>query len=200
MRGPADAGAWERLGRLRLRLLDREGALHGARARAGAGRRRGGARTCWREALAIEPTRARAAPSRSRPYRMLTARETIRPIVTSETSDWTPITTLGHRRERHRVGGGEGGGVGERHVQVVDELRTPVERLDAIVVHLREQEVGSAVVPGGAPARPAAIELPVPQAEDQEVGQPDEHARDDQPRGRWRRCGAAGSGSARPAR
>jgi tetratricopeptide (TPR) repeat protein len=26
-RGPADAGAWERLGRLRLRLLDREGAL-----------------------------------------------------------------------------------------------------------------------------------------------------------------------------
>src|SRR5207244_2466920 len=27
LRGPADPGAWERLGRLRLRMLDREGAL-----------------------------------------------------------------------------------------------------------------------------------------------------------------------------
>jgi tetratricopeptide (TPR) repeat protein len=27
-RGPGDAGAWERLGRLRIRLMDREGALH----------------------------------------------------------------------------------------------------------------------------------------------------------------------------
>ena len=26
-RGPSDAGAWERLGRLRLRMMDREGAL-----------------------------------------------------------------------------------------------------------------------------------------------------------------------------
>jgi hypothetical protein len=30
-RGPADAGAWERLGRLRLRLMDREGALSALR-------------------------------------------------------------------------------------------------------------------------------------------------------------------------
>jgi hypothetical protein len=30
-RGPSDAGAWERLGRLRLRLLDREGALNALR-------------------------------------------------------------------------------------------------------------------------------------------------------------------------
>ncbi|HLL92225.1 MAG TPA: hypothetical protein VK252_04735 [Solirubrobacteraceae bacterium] len=30
-RGPSDAGAWERLGRLRLRLLDREGALEALR-------------------------------------------------------------------------------------------------------------------------------------------------------------------------
>jgi hypothetical protein len=29
-----------------------------------------------------------------RPYRMLTARETIRPIVSSETTDWTPMITL----------------------------------------------------------------------------------------------------------
>src|SRR5436190_17459988 len=27
-RGPSDAGAWERLGRLRLRLMDRQGELH----------------------------------------------------------------------------------------------------------------------------------------------------------------------------
>src|SRR6202022_4539453 len=31
LRGPSDAGAWERLGRLRLRLLDREGALDALR-------------------------------------------------------------------------------------------------------------------------------------------------------------------------
>ena len=43
-RGPRDAGAWERLGRLRLHLRDREGALEGARARALARRQRGGAR------------------------------------------------------------------------------------------------------------------------------------------------------------
>ena len=42
-RGPADAGAWERLGRLRLRLMDREGALTRCAARR-ARRRRGSAR------------------------------------------------------------------------------------------------------------------------------------------------------------
>ena len=72
---------------------------------------------------------------------MFTARETIRPIVTSETSDCTPIVHLGHRAQRHRVGGRERGGVSQRHVQVVDELRPPERRLDAVVAHLREQEV-----------------------------------------------------------
>ncbi len=37
-RAPADAGAWERLGRLRLHLLDREGALAALRRGARAGR------------------------------------------------------------------------------------------------------------------------------------------------------------------
>ena len=53
-RGPADAGAWERLGRLRLRLLDREGSLQALRraAELGAG---GTVRELIEEALALEP-------------------------------------------------------------------------------------------------------------------------------------------------
>jgi tetratricopeptide (TPR) repeat protein len=58
-RGPADAGAWERLGRLRLRLMDREGALRALeRALAlGAGE---DVRDLVAQALAIEPSVARA--------------------------------------------------------------------------------------------------------------------------------------------
>ena len=58
-RGPADAGAWERLGRLRLRLMDREGALQAlerALAR-GAGAE---VRELMAQALAIEPSVAGA--------------------------------------------------------------------------------------------------------------------------------------------
>src|SRR5205807_792359 len=53
-RGPADAGAWERLGRLRLRLMDREGALGALRdaSRLGAN---GEVRDLIAQALAIEP-------------------------------------------------------------------------------------------------------------------------------------------------
>jgi hypothetical protein len=58
-RGPSDAGAWERLGRLRLRLMDREGALRALeRALAlGAGE---GVRDLLAQALAIEPSVAPA--------------------------------------------------------------------------------------------------------------------------------------------
>jgi tetratricopeptide (TPR) repeat protein len=59
-RGPSDAGAWERLGRLRLRLMDREGAL-GALRRAlalGAGEE---VQELVIQALAIEPRLAEAA-------------------------------------------------------------------------------------------------------------------------------------------
>jgi len=54
-RGPTDAGAWERLGRLRLRLVDREG-----RARSAASRKRARApgadvRELIVQALALEP-------------------------------------------------------------------------------------------------------------------------------------------------
>jgi tetratricopeptide (TPR) repeat protein len=57
-RGPADAGAWERLGRLRLRLLDREGALAALR-RAIALGADGEVNELIVQALAIEPTVAR---------------------------------------------------------------------------------------------------------------------------------------------
>src|SRR2546421_1816121 len=57
-RGPSDAGAWERLGRLRLRLMDREGALQALkRALAlGAGQE---VNELVAQALAIEPSVAR---------------------------------------------------------------------------------------------------------------------------------------------
>jgi len=53
-RGPTDMGAWERLGRLRLQLLDREGALE-ALERAGALGAEGELRDLLAQALALEP-------------------------------------------------------------------------------------------------------------------------------------------------
>src|SRR5437763_1572973 len=59
-RGPSDAGAWERLGRLRLRLMDREGALNALRRALalGAGEE---VNALVAQALAIEPSVARWA-------------------------------------------------------------------------------------------------------------------------------------------
>ncbi|HEV3318852.1 MAG TPA: hypothetical protein VG053_03840 [Solirubrobacteraceae bacterium] len=56
-RGPSDAGAWERLGRLRLRLADREGALHalGRASQLGAGE---SVQEPIERALALEPSLA----------------------------------------------------------------------------------------------------------------------------------------------
>jgi cytochrome c-type biogenesis protein CcmH/NrfG len=53
-RGPGDAGAWERLGRLRLRLLDREGALAALRRASSLGGG-GEVREMIAQALALEP-------------------------------------------------------------------------------------------------------------------------------------------------
>ena len=58
-RGPADMGAWERLGRLRLRLLDREGAIE-ALERAGALGAEGELRDLLAQALALEPRMSEA--------------------------------------------------------------------------------------------------------------------------------------------
>jgi tetratricopeptide (TPR) repeat protein len=60
VRGPADAGAWERLGRLRLRLLDREGALD-AFERAHTLHASEELQALIAQALAIEPQTAHAA-------------------------------------------------------------------------------------------------------------------------------------------
>ncbi len=56
-RGPSDAGAWERLGRLRLQLMDREGALEALRRALalGAGK---DVHELVAQALAIEPSMA----------------------------------------------------------------------------------------------------------------------------------------------
>jgi Tfp pilus assembly protein PilF len=60
LRGPSDAGAWERLGRLRLRLRDREGAVRSLERalRLGATEER---RELLARALAIEPSVSTAA-------------------------------------------------------------------------------------------------------------------------------------------
>jgi len=59
-RGPSDAGAWERLGRLRLRLMDREGTLEALRRATalGAGEE---VRELIVQALALEPRMAEAS-------------------------------------------------------------------------------------------------------------------------------------------
>ena len=54
-RGPSDAGAWERLGRLRLRLMDREGALEALQARRSRWARGEEVHELVAQALAIEP-------------------------------------------------------------------------------------------------------------------------------------------------
>jgi tetratricopeptide (TPR) repeat protein len=59
-RGPNDAGAWERLGRLRLRLLDREGALQALERALGLGAGEE-VRDLMVTALAMEPRSVSAA-------------------------------------------------------------------------------------------------------------------------------------------
>jgi len=60
LRGPADAGAWERLGRLRLRLADREGALEAFERALGLGVGEE-VRDLLAQALAMEPRAASMA-------------------------------------------------------------------------------------------------------------------------------------------
>jgi len=91
---------------------------------------------------------------------MFTARDTIRPIVSSETTDCTPMMHFA-------IGVSGIVSVGENAVLFVSET-------------LREQEVRLSVVARRASAGAAAVHLPVPQREDQQVRQPDQHAGDDQ--------------------
>jgi tetratricopeptide (TPR) repeat protein len=57
-RGPSDAGAWERLGRLRLKLMDREGALEAFRRALSLGSGEQELGELIEQALAIEPNGA----------------------------------------------------------------------------------------------------------------------------------------------
>jgi hypothetical protein len=59
-RGPTDAGAWERLGRLRLQLVDREGAVHAFEHALGLGAG-GKVRDLLIQALALEPRMTQTA-------------------------------------------------------------------------------------------------------------------------------------------
>jgi tetratricopeptide (TPR) repeat protein len=59
-RGPSDAGAWERLGRLRLRLLDREGTLEALRRASALGGDGEDVHELIVQALALEPRFAHA--------------------------------------------------------------------------------------------------------------------------------------------
>jgi cytochrome c-type biogenesis protein CcmH/NrfG len=59
VRGPTDAGAWERLGRLRLRLRDREGAVKALERALTLGASEA-VRDLLAQALAIEPSVAPA--------------------------------------------------------------------------------------------------------------------------------------------
>jgi len=57
---------------------------------------------------------------------------------------------------------------------------TSDSRLNPVVSHLREEEVRRPGLTGGAPAWPTTIGLPIPQTEDEDVGEPDQRSRDDQ--------------------
>ncbi|HEY5194916.1 MAG TPA: J domain-containing protein [Solirubrobacteraceae bacterium] len=59
-RGPTDAGAWERLGRLRLQLVDREGSVHAFERALGLGAG-GKVRDLLIQALALEPRMTQTA-------------------------------------------------------------------------------------------------------------------------------------------
>ncbi|MER5202719.1 hypothetical protein [Streptomyces sp. NPDC002825] len=72
---------------------------------------------------------------------------------------------LGPRGQRHDVGGAEGGGVGEREVEVVDEEGSPVGACQFGVELLGEGERGCGGHVVGAGGGPAAVEFEVQQGE-----------------------------------
>ncbi len=80
------------------------------------------------------------------------------------------------RAHRERVRGAERGGVRVGEVQIIGIHRTPVRRRQLGSGVLREREARLDAGVGRALGRTAAIELPVPEAEDDEVGEPDRGA------------------------
>ncbi len=86
---------------------------------------------------------------------------------------------LGPRSNRGDVGRAERGGGGEREVEIVQEFGIPTIFDVLTVRHFREDERGFAGAVG-AGRRATAVEVPVPQAEGNHVGEPDRAARGEQ--------------------
>jgi hypothetical protein len=78
--------------------------------------------------------------------------------------------------QRHRVGGRESGGVGEADVEIVTETGFPVFGSQVVLGHLGEQEIGIGATRGGTSKRAASVQLPIPDAERDDVGQVDRPA------------------------
>ena len=101
----------------------------------------------------------------------------------SEIKIWIMESTFGPARQQRRVGRAEGRTLGKRDEEIIDKARPPARacKLGALIVrdlHLREKKTGAAelllLVPHG---WPAAIESPIPERENQHVGQPEQCAR-----------------------
>ena len=104
------------------------------------------------------------------------ARAMTRIAMASDSADWIIMVSLAHRQTGKGVGGAERGGVGVGRVQVVRIGRPPPRR----------RQLGGGVLGKGEARRdrragrplggPAAVELPVPQAEHDHVLDPDGRA------------------------
>ena len=113
--------------------------------------------------------------ARRRYLRMFTARAITRRPTTSEIASSAIIRSLAHGLIAETSVGLKRGGGREREVQVVDELRIPVRVHVLAVGHLREHERRSALAMCAGRGA-ATVEVPVPQAECDHVGEPDRAA------------------------
>ena len=96
--------------------------------------------------------------------------------ITATTSEMADLQEHQHLRpvgDRHRVGRAERCRIGEREPEVVDVLRRPVVARRIPATPSREHEGRSDTGPAGPFGGPTAVEQPVPQAEGDDVGQPD---------------------------
>src|SRR5579884_2374881 len=82
---------------------------------------------------------------------------------------------FGAAREYERVGGAEGGTRVEGQEQVIEELGHPVFAcVLGVLLELRKAKVIAAVAAQPPAARPAAVDLPVPERKGEHVPAPDE--------------------------
>ena len=107
---------------------------------------------------------------------MPTARERITRTVTRE-MDLEHHEPLGRDADRRGDGGAKGGRVGEADIDIVEEPGLPVLRTEVRVDHLGEEEVGRTFTSDAPSGRSTTVELPVPEAEDDDVRHPDRNPR-----------------------